>query len=113
MLPLVRAPLQLSLFGDKLVAGANVRLAALVLGEGNALQPVRLVLLVLTGSREGENDFLEFPSIEEAISYGRELYGEPRFQIDGIEDDLGRQLIAYDHLHEMCGAQSMPERRYG
>ena len=105
--------MQLSLFGDKLIAGAIVRQSAVALGEGNALQPVRLVLLVLTGSREGENDFLEFPSIEEAISYGRELYREPRFQVDGIEDDLGRQLIAYDHLRELCGAQPMPERRYG
>jgi len=107
-------PLQPSLFGDKLIAGATVRLAAMALGEGNALQPVRLVLLVLTGSREGENDFLEFPSIEEAIAYGRELYGEPRFQIDGIEDSNGRPLIAFDHLHELCRApSSMPARRYG
>jgi len=97
------------------MAGANVRLmAAGALGEGNALQPVRLVLLVLTGSREGENDFLEFPSIEEAIAYGREIHGEPRFQVDGIEDGNGRPLIAYDHLHELCRARpAMPERRYG
>ncbi|MCL6741486.1 hypothetical protein LZ518_10115 [Sphingomonas sp. RB56-2] len=86
----------------------------MALGEGIALQPVRLVLLVLTGSREGENDFLEFPSLEEAIAYGRELYGEARFQIDGIEDASGRQLIAYDHLHELCGTSpAFPERRYG
>ena len=86
----------------------------MALGEGIALQPVRLVLLVLTGSREGENDFLEFPSLEEAIAYGRELYGEARFQIDGIEDSSGRQLIAYDHLHELCGTPAaFPQRRYG
>ena len=97
------------------MAGAIVRLMATeALGEGNALQPVRLVLLVLTGSREGENDFLEFPSIEEAIAYGREIHGEPRFQVDGIEDGNGRPLIAYDHLHELCRARpAMPERRYG
>ena len=84
------------------------------LGEGNALQPVRLVLLVLTGSREGENDFLEFPSIEEAIAYGREIHGEPRFQVDGIEDSSGRPLIAYDHLHDLVRTpQAIPERRYG
>jgi hypothetical protein len=35
------------------------------------LQPVRLVLLLLVGPREGDNDFLEFPSIEEAIAYGQ------------------------------------------
>jgi len=112
--PLQPGPLQLSLIGDKLIAGAAVRLKTMALGEGNALQPVRLVLLVLTGSREGENDFLEFPSIEEAIAYGRELFGEPRFQVDGIEDSKGRPLIAYDHLHELCRTPpAMRERRYG
>jgi hypothetical protein len=82
------------------------------LGEGSALQAVRLVLLLLTGPREGENDFLEFPSIEEAISYGRELYGQPRFQLDGIEDTDGRSLVCYDYLNELCRAQ-VPQRRYG
>lgn len=82
------------------------------MGEGSALQPVRLVLLLLNGPREGENDFLEFTSIEEAISYGRELYGQPRFQLDGIEDTMGRSLVCYDHLNELCRAQ-VPQRRYG
>ena len=78
------------------------------------MQPVRLVLLVLSGSREGENDFLEFPSIEEAIAYGRELYGSRRLQLDGIEDAAGRSLIAYDHLHDLCRPRDeLPERRYG
>ena len=78
------------------------------------MQPVRLVLLLLTGPREGENDFLEFPSIEEAVAYGRELYGGARFQIDGIEDLSGRPLILYDHLNALCrspGAEQ--QRRYG
>ena len=78
------------------------------------MQPVRLVLLLLAGSREGENDFLEFPSIEEAVAYGRELMGEPRFQLDGIEDGKGRTLVGYDELNERCGMpQSWPERRFG
>lgn len=76
-------------------------------GEG-ALQPVRLVLLLLDGPREGENDFLEFPSIDEAVAYGRELQGEPRFQLDGIEDADGRTIIGYDYLNELC---SVPEAR--
>ena len=76
--------------------------------------PVRLVLLLLDGSREGENDFLEFPSIEDAVSYGRELYGGPRFQLDGIEDAKGKTIIAYDHLNDLCStAPPIPERRYG
>ena len=76
--------------------------------------PVRLVLLLLDGSREGENDFLEFPSIEEAVAYGRELYGEPRFQLDGIEDLSGRSLIAYDELHDLCRpADVWRQRRVG
>jgi hypothetical protein len=83
-------------------------------GEGKALQPVRLVLLLLDGPREGENDFLEFPSIEQAVAYSHELYGERRFQLDGIEDMSGKSLIAYDHLHDLCRSQrAMPQRRYG
>ena len=66
------------------------------------MQPVRLVLLLLGGSRHGENDFLEFATIEEALAYGRELYGEPRFQLDGIEDRSGKSLMAYDELNELC-----------
>lgn len=78
------------------------------------MQPVRLVLLLLVGPREGENDFLEFPSIEDAVSYGRELYGERRFQLDGIEDANGRSLLAYDHLNDLCRRPpSVPQRRYG
>jgi hypothetical protein len=83
-------------------------------GEGNALQPVRLVLLLIDGPRRGENDFLEFPSIDAAVAYGRELYGESRFQLDGIEDVRGRSLIAYDYLNELCRSRlAMPQRKYG
>ena len=78
------------------------------------MQPVRLVLLLLTGSRAGENDFLEFPSIEEAVAYGRELYGSPRLQLDAIEDLNGKSLIAYDWLNDLCRpSQQMAQRRYG
>ena len=78
------------------------------------MQPVRLVLLLLTGPREGENDFLEFPSIEEAVDYGRELYGSSRMQLDAIEDLNGRTLIACDYLNDLCRpSQSMPQRKYG
>lgn len=81
---------------------------------GDALQPVRLVLLLLTGPREGENDFLEFPSLEEAVIYGRELYGSSRLQLDSIEELSGRTLIAYDYLNDLCRPPSeMPQRRYG
>jgi hypothetical protein len=84
-----------------------------MMGE-DALQPVRLVLLVLSGSREGENDFLEFPSIEEAVAYGRELYGSRRLQLEAIEDLSGRSLIAYDYLHYLCcTSRELPELRYG
>ena len=78
------------------------------------MQPVRLVLLVLEGPREGENDFLEFPSIEDAVSYGRELYGGGRFQLDAIEDASGKAVISYDYLNDLCRtAHPTPERRYG
>lgn len=70
--------------------------------EGRSVQPVRLVLLLLAGPRQGENDFLEFPSIDEAVAYGRELYDEPRFQLEGIEDASGRTLVGYDDLQERC-----------
>ena len=76
------------------------------------MQPVRLVLLLLDGPREGENDFLEFRSIEEAVEYGRELFGEPRFQLEGIEDQAGRSLISYDHLNDLCRVPA-DKRRYG
>jgi len=78
------------------------------------LLPVRLVLLLLDGSREGENDFLEFPSIEDAVSYGRELHGGSRFQLEAIEDANGKSIIAYDHLNELCRTPPpISERRYG
>lgn len=78
------------------------------------MQPVRLVLLVLTGSRQGENDFLEFPSVEEAVAYGRELYGSSRLQLDAIEEPSGRTLIAYDYLNDLCRpSQPVQQRRYG
>ena len=78
------------------------------------MQPVRLVLLLLAGSREGENDFLEFPSIEDAIAFGRELYAEPRFQLEAIEDGNGKQVILYDHLNELCRTPYLPPKRsYG
>ena len=66
------------------------------------MQPVRLVLLLLTGPRQGENDFLEFPSIDDAVAYGREMYGERRFQLEGVEDAAGRTLVCYDDLQERC-----------
>ena len=81
------------------------------MGGGDELT-VRLVLLLLSGQREGENDFLEFPSVEDAVAYGRELYGEPRFQLEGIEDPDGRSLICYDYLNELC-RPAMEQRRYG
>ena len=78
------------------------------------MQAVRLVLLLLSGSREGENDFLEFPSIEEAVIYGRELYGSPRLQLEAIEDLHGRTLIACDYLNDLCRPpEAQPARRYG
>ena len=78
------------------------------------MQPVRLVLLLLAGPREGENDFLEFSSIEDAIAYGREVYGEPRFQLEGIEDANGKPLMVYDHLNDLCRSpRPLPQRRYG
>lgn len=78
------------------------------------MQPVRLVLLVLSGSRAGENDFLEFPTVEEAVIYGRELYGSSRLQLEAIEELNGRTLIGLDYLNDLCRPpQAMPERRYG
>ncbi|WP_309661734.1 hypothetical protein [Sphingomonas sp.] len=78
------------------------------------MQPVRLVLLLLAGAREGENDFLEFPSLQDAIAFGRELYNEPRFQLEGIEDGNGKQLILFDQLNELCRSPiPTPRRSYG
>ena len=78
------------------------------------MQPVRLVLLLLAGAREGENDFLEFPSLQDAIAFGRELYNEPRFQLEGIEDGNGKQLILFDQLNELCRSPfPTPQRSYG
>lgn len=71
------------------------------------MQPVRLVLLLLVGPRAGDNDFLEFPSVEDAVAYGRELYGEPRFQIEGIEDAAGKTIVGYDDLHDRCRHRPM------
>jgi hypothetical protein len=71
-------------------------------------------LLLLAGSREGENDFLEFPSIEEAVAFGRELYNEPPIQLEAIEDSNGKALVLYDHLNELCRSPYSPlKRSYG
>ena len=78
------------------------------------MQPVRLVLLLRVGPREGENDFLEFPSIDDALAYGRQLYGQPRFQLEGIEDAQGRSLVCYDYLNDLCRSPgSAPQLKYG
>lgn len=82
-------------------------------GGGQSVQPVRLVLLLLTGPREGENDFLEFPTLDDAVGYARELFGQPRFQLEGIEDEHGRSIICYDHLMDLCRRPSPLQRRYG
>jgi hypothetical protein len=82
---------------------------------GGELQSVRLVLLIVDGPQEGENEFIEFPSIGSAIAYGRELYGDERLQLDGIEDLNGKLLVGFDHLNELCSEppSALPERRYG
>ena len=77
------------------------------------MQPVRLVLLLIDGPREGENDFLEFPSIEDAVAYGREINGSSRFQLDSIEDRNGKTLVGYDYLNDLCHADAVPARKYG
>ena len=74
------------------------------------MQPVRLVLLQLIGARQGENDFVEFSSIDEALAYGRQIHGEPKFQLEGIEDSAGRSLMAYDELNELCRSSYPPQR---
>ena len=75
---------------------------------------VWLILLLLDGPREGENDRLEFDSIEDAAAYGRQLYGEHGVQLDGIEDANGKSLVGYDHLNDLCcSPQPIPQRRYG
>jgi hypothetical protein len=76
------------------------------------LQPVRLVLLVLAGPRQGDNDFLEFASIEDAVEYGRQLNGTSRFQLEGIEDASGKTLVCYDDLRDRCHTHT-PQPRYG
>ncbi|MEO7365538.1 MAG: hypothetical protein ABIW03_04385 [Sphingomicrobium sp.] len=70
--------------------------------------------MLLAGPRHGENDFLEFPTVDEAIAFGRELYGEPRFQLDGIEDGRGKTLMACDQLNDLCRLPvATPNRQYG
>ena len=78
------------------------------------LQPVRLVLLIIDGPKQGENEFVEFPSMDEAIAYGRDIRGDRRYQLDGIEDSKGKLLIGYDHLNELCSTpEPLPQRKYG
>ena len=81
-------------------------------GDGNL--PVRLVLLIVDGPQEGENEFVEFPSVEAAVAYGREIQGDRRFQLDSIEDSNGKLLVGYDHLNDLCreAPPEMPTRRY-
>jgi hypothetical protein len=78
------------------------------------LEPIRLVLMFLDGPKEGENDFLDFPSIEEAVAYGRELFTDPKVQLEGIEDAAGKLIVSFDYLNDLCGTpHAIPARRYG
>ena len=78
------------------------------------MSPVRLVLLIVDGPQEGENEFVEFPSIEAAVAYAREVCSDDRYQLEGIEDEGGRLIVTYDHLNDLCTEPPpMPERRYG
>lgn len=71
-------------------------------------------MLVLGGPREGENDFIEFPSIDDAVAYGREVQDDPRFQLEEIEDANGRMLVCHEELNDRCSPpDSLPLRRYG
>jgi hypothetical protein len=78
-----------------------------------AVRPVRLVLLLLVGPRQGENDVLEFASVEDAVAYGRQLFGDPQFQLEGIEDANGKSVVGYDFLNDLCCGPPTPKRRYG
>jgi len=82
---------------------------------GTLLESVRLVLLIVEGPQEGENDFVEFPSVEAAVAYAREVSDDPRCQLEGIEDLGGRLIVGYDHLRDLCreAAPAPPQRKYG
>ena len=67
---------------------------------------------MLVGPREGENDFLEFPTVEEAVAYGLELQGETRIQLEGIEDQSGKSLVCYDDLQDRCRPRTYEEVRH-
>lgn len=69
-----------------------------------AMRPVRLILLLLVGPRQGENDVLEFASVEDAVAYGRQLFGDPQVQLEGIEDANGKSVVGYDFLNDLCCA---------
>ena len=81
---------------------------------GTRLQPVRLVLLVLGGPREGENDFIEFPSIDDAVAYAREVQDDPRIQLEEIEDANRRMLVCHEELNDRCSSPDYGlQRRFG
>ena len=78
------------------------------------MQPVRLVLLLLIGPREGENDFIEFSSIDDAVAYAVDIQDQPEFQLEGIEDSRGKTLVCFDDLSDRCRAsRPEPQRRFG
>ena len=78
------------------------------------MQPVRLVLLLLTGPREGENDFVEFSSVDDAVAYAIEMQDQPEFQLEGIEDVNGKTLVCFDYLSDRCRmSRPEPQRRFG
>ena len=72
------------------------------------------MLLLLIGPREGENDFIEFSSIEGAVTYAAEIQDRPEFQLEGIEDISGKMLVCFDDLYDRCHlARPSPQRRFG
>lgn len=78
-----------------------------------AVRPVRLILLLLAGPRQGENDVLELASVEDAVAYGRQIFGNPEVQLEGIEDANGNSVVGYDFLNDLCCAPPTPKRGYG
>lgn len=79
----------------------------------SAAPPVWLVLLLLAGPREGENDVLEFASVEDAVAYSRQIFNDPQFQLEGIEDANGKSVVGYDFLNDLCSAPPTRRRRHG
>ena len=61
---------------------------------------VFLNMLILTGAREGNIEQLEFPTVDDAVTFAFQTRGEAGFVVEDIEGADGTTLVTEKALRE-------------